>query len=543
MVQFRTALGETIFNQKYAHEGAETWDALAETAVEDVIGVRLPKDFKDELKRLIREMKFIPGGRYLRNVGRPLKFFSNCFALKAEQDTREDWADLSWKAESCLISGGGIGIDYSVYRGRNSLLSRTGGRASGPVPKMEMTNEQGRRVMQGGDRRSAMYASLLWSHADAPEFLHAKDWETLMVPGTGMSLKQVKEIDFNWPAPLDMTNVSLNYDDAWLGLPQRESHPTFRDNVRQAMRTAEPGFSFNFGAQSKHTLRNACTEFITDDDGDVCNLGSINMANIETIEEFRLACFLGAAFLYCGTISGLVPYKKIAKVRDRNRRIGLGIMGVHEWLIQRGQRYEVTPELHKWLDAYKRGSDAGAKSAADATCLPYSKAVRAIAPTGTIGIIAGTTTGIEPVFAVAYKRRYLKAGSEWHYQYVVDSAAKDLIERYGTDPEKIESAIDLAGDVERRLKFQADVQDYVDMGISSTINLPSWGSDLNCEDRVDEMACMISAYAPRLRGVTFYPDGSRGGQPLTAVPYSEAKGMEGVEFQEHDSCKGGVCGI
>ena len=99
------------------------------------------------------------------------------------------------------------------------------------------------------------------------------------------------------------------------------------------------------------------------------------------------------------------------------------------------------------------------------------------------------------------------------------------------------------------MKFQADVQDYVDMSISSTINLPAWGSKENNEDTVDTFANMLAGYASRLRGFTCYADGSRGGQPLTPVPYSEASNKQGEEIEEvaHDVCevtgKGGTCGV
>jgi ribonucleoside-diphosphate reductase alpha chain len=163
--------------------------------------------------------------------------------------------------------------------------------------------------------------------------------------------------------------------------------------------------------------------------------------------------------------------------------------------------------------------------------------------------MAGTTTGIEPLFAVAYKRRYLKGQKEWHYQYVIDGTAKILINEYGLDPYKIETALSLANDYERRIKFQADVQDYVDMSISSTINLPKWGSELNNDTRVHDFARVLAKYAVRLRGFTCYPDGSRGGQPLTIVDYHEAKKQEGEEFKEEfmDVCvltgHGGSCGV
>ncbi|CAG0898745.1 unnamed protein product, partial [Cyprideis torosa] len=317
--------------------------------------VEVSKEDKDQLEKYIRELKFIPGGRYLYYAGRLNKFFNNCYLLKAEEDTREDWANLSWKAESCLMTGGGIGVDYSVYRAEGTPIHKTGGEASGPIPKMNMLNEIGRRVMQGGSRRSAIYASLNWQHGDIEKFLKAKDWESMPVGKTGKTLWDIKQDDFNFPAPLDMTNISVNYDTDWL--------------------------------------------------------------------------------------------------------------------------------LNYWK--------------------------------------------------TAYKRRYLKGKDRWAYQYVVDSAAQELIEFYGADPNKVESAIDLADDYEKRIKFQADVQDYVDMSISSTINLPSWGSKLNNEDTVDKFSDTLASYAHRLRGFTCYPDGARGGQPLTSVPYSEAVSKLGEEFYEH----------
>ena len=117
------------------------------------------------------------------------------------------------------------------------------------------------------------------------------------------------------------------------------------------------------------------------------------------------------------------------------------------------------------------------------------------------------------------------------------------------EPDGIETAVDLAKDPERRIKFQADIQKYVDMSISSTINMPEWGSEYNNESMVMDFAMTLAKYAHKIRGFTCYPDGSRGGQPLTPVPYKEAISLEGKEFKEqfHDICditnKGGTCGV
>lgn len=541
--RFKNEFAENTFRNKYAQGPNDTWDALAERLVEDVCGERwgserrlMSKDDCKQLAEYIKEFKFVPGGRYLYYAGRPYKAYNNCYLLRAEEDTREEWSAVTWRAMSCLMTGGGIGIDYSRLRPAGKVLSRTGGVSSGPIPLMFAINEIGRNVMQGGSRRSAIYASLHHSHEDVQDYLRVKNWSDL--------IKEQKTQDFNYPAPLDMTNISVNYDDSAGDLA---SNAVFQQNAYQALSTGEPGFSFNFGDKQNETLRNACTEVTSEDDSDVCNLGSINMGNIKNLEEFQSVVALASKFLVCGTLRADLPYQKVYDIREKNRRLGLGLMGIHEWLLQRGLKYEVNDELRSWLEIYRTESVDAANDHCDRLYLSRPVAYRAIAPTGTIGILAGTTTGIEPLYAVAYKRRYLTEGTKWKYEYVVDSCASGIIDKYGIDPDSIETATDLANDPERRIKFQADIQDYVDMSISSTINLPSWGSRENNEGKVSEFSNLLAKYASRLRGFTCYPDGSRGGQPITKIEYSEAVKHKGTVFTEHDICDitghGGSCGV
>jgi ribonucleoside-diphosphate reductase alpha chain len=555
--RFKTTFAENIFKQKYAQGPNDTWDALAERLVEDVCGSRqgtLPVLMSDseraELTDHIKNMRFLPGGRYLYYAGRPYKAYNNCYLLRAEEDTREEWSNVTWRAMSCLMTGGGIGIDYSRLRASGKALTRTGGTASGPLPLMSAINEIGRNVMQGGSRRSAIYASLNWKHEDIPNFLTIKNWDELT--------REQKGKNFNYPAPLDMTNISVNYDTAALGgftLTPKGSvienslheNAVFKANVRQAMETGEPGFSFNFFGKENETLRNACTEVTSEDDSDVCNLGSINMGNIRSLEEFKSIVSLASKFLVCGTLRADLPYDKVYKVREKNRRLGLGLMGIHEWLLQRKYNYEVVPELHEWLKVYRDESKKAADEHCDRFYISRPVAYRAIAPTGTIGILASTTTGIEPLFAVSYKRRYLTDGTKWKFEYVVDATADRLIKEYGLEADKIDTAYKLSNNYEQRIKFQADIQDYVDMSISSTINLPQWGTKGNNESRVEEFTKILAHYAPRLRGFTCYPDGSRGGQPITECSYEDAVKNKGTVFEEHDVCDitghGGSCGV
>jgi ribonucleoside-diphosphate reductase alpha chain len=297
--------------------------------------------------------------------------------------------------------------------------------------------------------------------------------------------------------------------------------------------------SFNFRRDSE-SLRNACTEVVSEDDSDKCNLGTVWMNRCTDKREFADVIKYSVLFLLCGSVYSDLPTKKVDEIGKKNNRIGLGLGGMHEWLMVRGHKYHCVPELHKWLATYERESDEAAYIGAKLLNVAIPKGVRAIAPNGTIGILAETTTGVEPLFCKAYKRRYLKDG-KWMYQYVVDGAVKRLLEM-GVKVEDIQDSYDVS--FKERVKFQADVQQYVDMAISSTCNLPQWGSDKNNDDTLEANAMTLLKYAKRLRGFTAYPDGCRDGQPLTRVNLVEALANEGTVFEEQErECTNGVCGL
>lgn len=534
---FSNKFSQDIFLQKYSLDGQEKWEDTCHRVVTAVCGQLMNSKEKEQLHKLMVERKFIPGGRYLYSAGRPYHQVNNCFLFRAE-DSREGWADVMQKTTAALMTGGGIGVDYSKLRAQGIKISRTGGSSTGPLSLMQMVNESGRHIMQGGQRRSAIWAGLNWSHGDINKFIDIKNHSE--------ALKEAKNKDFNFALPMELTNISVIYDTEFFIAIENEDHPKHKEawavwlkNCKQAFSTAEPGMSFNF-RKDNESLRNACTEVVSEDDSDKCNLGTLWINRFDDKDDFADGVKLATKFLICGGIYSDTPTQRIKEVGDKNNRIGLGLGGIHEWLMIRGHDYEVVPELHRWLSIYEQESDGEAFVAARELSVSAPKGVRAVAPTGTIGIIAETTTGIEPLFCKAYKRRYYKEG-KWLAQYVVDGTVKRLLDK-GAKIEHIKDSYDL--NFKQRVKFQADVQNYVDMAISSTCNLPSWGSPENNEDNYEKNAKVLAKYAKRLRGFTVYPDGARGGQPLNRVEVSEAMANEGTVFEENEmECVNGVCGI
>lgn len=534
---FSTKFAQDIFLQKYSMNQQESWADMAKRVVDNVCGQYLDNETKERIYKLILERKFIPGGRYLYSAGRAYHQVNNCFLFRAE-DSRESWADIMHKTTAALMTGGGIGVNYSKLRPDGAKITRTGGESTGPMALMHMVNEAGRYIMQGGTRRSAIWAGLNWSHGDIEAFLKLKDWTP--------ELKKLKEKDLTFHLPMELTNISVIYDTEFFVAIENKQHELHKlakkvwlENCKQAFKSAEPGMSFNF-LKDNESLRNACTEVTSEDDSDKCNLGTLWINRFDNKEDFGQAVKDSTMFLLCGGQYSDVPTKQIKKIGDKNNRIGLGLGGIHEWLMLRECDYQVTPKLHKWLNVYEQESDAAAHISSKELGVSIPKGKRAIAPTGTIGILAETTTGIEPLFCKAYKRRYLK-GKKWHYQYVIDGTVKRLLDK-GVKLEHIQDAYDIP--FKERVKFQADVQNYVDMAISSTCNLSEWGNDENNESNIDKKAKILLKYAKRLRGFTCYPDGSRGGQPLTRVDLKKALKKEGKVFEENEhQCVGGICGI
>lgn len=257
------SFADDIMNLRYAREKQdgtkETWDEIATRVVRSVFSV-VSRDvggmehIQEELIKLISQRKFIPGGRFLAQAGRDYHQVNNCFLLRAE-DTREGWAELLEKVTRMLMSGGGIGVDYSQLRESGAILKRSGGTSSGPLPLMKVVNEVGRGVMAGGKRRSAIWAGLNWKHKDIFDFISSKDW--------GDDIKKAKEKNFDFPAPLDMTNISVILDKEFFDAYEdknnslhEHAHKVYWSVIENMVKTGEPGFSVDY-ENHRESLRNA----------------------------------------------------------------------------------------------------------------------------------------------------------------------------------------------------------------------------------------------------------------------------------------------
>lgn len=581
---FDTDFAASIYEDRYRHPEDRNWSGTSRRVAGSVMGALKPtlrfqsgelEAATERIYGLFNQRLAMPGGRYLYAAGRDLHQVNNCILLRCPDD-REGWATTSYQAEMALMTGAGIGTWYGDVRPGGSMIKRTGGIASGPLPKMQQVNETGRHTMQGGNRRSAIWAGLPWWHPDIFDFMTIKDWPD--------EVRALKAKDWTFPAACDMTNISVGLDDAFFEfydgdpmfgrLALNEAAPDWmRDEhgltpmlapdgstwhewavrvydtaVRHMLRHGEPGFSVDVGEHSGEVLRNACTEITSADDSDVCNLGSLVLPRFASPEQFGQALRDLVLFLTAGSVYSDVPYDKVAEVRNLNRRLGAGLIGVHEFIMKAGAKYgtdDAFEALEPYMDEYGRALEY-AHDVQERLGLSLSKGASAIAPNGTIGIVAESTPSADPLFAAAEVREVKKAhhsGRDQFEQHVVidPTAARMMAE--GVDPALIEDAYTLAMFPERRMAQTAFLQKYTDHAISGTVNLPQV---MTSDADVKWFGETLMEYLPDVRGITVYPDGARAGQPRTRVDLQWALEQKGaILAAEENICAGGeaACGV
>lgn len=577
---FDTPFAKSIYEARYKHPDDGNWAGTSKRVVGSVVGAlyEAPKAqgnvgsierLHDRLYELHARREFVAGGRYLYAAGRDLHQVCNCILLRAD-DSREGWAELTYKSAMALMTGAGIGVWYGDIRAAGSPIHRTGGTASGPLPLAELVNDQGRCYLQGGNRRSAIWAGFPWWHPDIFDFITCKDWSD--------DLKRLKAEDWNFRAPMDTTNISVTLDDFFfaayrfgINAPLPTDTADFQTAAKgkhgftapdggnwsdwatrvynyatsHMLKHGEPGFTVDVGAHSGEVLRNACTEITSADDSDVCNLGSLVLSRFDKPAQFGAAVRDAVMFLTAGSIYSDMPYTKVGEVREQNRRLGLGLIGVHEFLMKHGVRYgtaEAFEVMAPYMDEYARALEY-ANEQQHALGISPSVGGTAIAPNGTIGIIAESTPSGDPLFSAAEKRNVVIAtphGNSHEQHIVVDPTAARLV-REGIDPDLIEDAHSLSLMPERRLAQQAFMQDYTDHAISSTVNL---AAPIVEGSEVAAFGNTLMKYLPRLRGITAYPDGARAGQPRSPVDLKWALENEGTVLEgNEETCVGGACGV
>lgn len=501
---------------------------------------------------LMTEQRFLPNSPTLMNAGVPLGQLAACFVLPVEDDLTSIFNAVR---DAALIhqSGGGVGYTFSHLRPQSDAVRSTGGVAAGPVSFMQVFDQATEAIKQGGRRRGANMGVLRVDHPDILRFIHAKDQEGVLSNfnlsvGITDTFMQAVERDAAFALRHPRTGAAVRT------LPARE---VMQAMAQAAWRGGDPGVLFLDRINRQHPLTHVGTIEATNPCGEQpllpyesCILGSINLTHCVTDgavdwSELRRVVRLGVQFLDNVIDANTYPLPQIATMSTATRKIGLGVMGWADMLIQLGIPY-TAPEALSLAEALMRsiaqearqrsyelgrarGSFAyfaGSRWAQQGYGAMRNATVTTIAPTGTLSILAGTSSGIEPLFAVAYVRQGLDGVMlpEVHPGFV------QRLQEAGGDPDTIVPAIAQQGSVQhlpevpaalRRLfvtaldmspsshvRMQAAFQRYTDNAVSKTVNLP------NSATVDDVLEVYHLAYQLGCKGVTVFRDGSRAQQVL-----------------------------
>ena len=516
-----------------------------------------------EFYEMMTDLDFLPNSPTLMNAGRPLGQLSACFVLPVA-DSMEDIFDAIKNAALIHKSGGGTGFSFSRLRPKGSTVNSTGGVASGPISFMKVFNSATEAVKQGGTRRGANMGILRVDHPDILEFITCKN-DTSEITNFNISVgiteafmeaaSQNKPYDLVDPATGRVTG-------------QLNAREVFDAIVQSAWQTGEPGIIFldrlnrdnAVPAQGEIESTNPCGEqpLLPYES---CNLGSINLVRhiMPTpagwvLDRAKLEKTIRTAVHFLDNVIEVnqYPLPEIDKMTRSTRKIGLGVMGFADMLLYMGVPYnseEGVALAREIMDTVNTiGHQASRDLAKTRGAFPLfaesiykdgeplrNATVTTIAPTGTLSIIAGVSSGVEPVFAYAYirnvmdgthlietnqilKDRLEEAGlySESLMKQIVEQGSLAHVEGI---PEEIRRVFVCAHDVSPiwHVKMQAAFQEYTDNAVSKTVNFP------NSATREEVAEVYRLAYTLGCKGTTIYRDGSRNEQVLNIGKVNDGK--------------------
>jgi ribonucleoside-diphosphate reductase alpha chain len=527
----------------------------------------------------LTSFEFLPNSPTLMNAGTPVGQLSACFVLPVE-----DTIESIFKAvkDMALIqrTGGGTGFSFSRLRPKDSIVSSTGGKSSGPVSFMKIFNSATEHIKQGGRRRGANMGVLRIDHPDIVEFVEAKLEEgelrnfNLSVGITDAFMDALKKDDvFELVHPV--TNEATG---------KLKARFLFETIAECAWGSGDPGVLFIDRINSTHPLSELGEIESTNPCGELpllpyesCNLASVNLSRmvdkisggpILNWEKLRNLIHHIVRFLDNVIEINKFPIPEVESITKSNRKIGLGIMGFAEMLIMLGISYS-SEEAVKLADKlmsfiYKEAFLASTKLANERGTFPNwgkstyalrNKKIRnatltSIAPTGTISIIAGTSSGIEPIFALAYRRSNILEGEQFveinplflkyikSEKFYSEDLLRQLLEKGNVHnlkeiPEEVKRIFVTTHEIpyEQHIRMQASFQRNVDNSVSKTINMPH---DTTVED---VKKAYIMAYELGCKGITLFRYGSRKQQVLEIGSDEKAFEKEYFTKCDPDACR------